>query len=515
MEGTETKRATVMSCTLFGIEARAVEVNLLAQPGSAGIQLHGLPPQVARESRERVRAALRRSGLDLPACSIEISFTPVQQPFSHPGFHDLAITLGLLALSGHISLDALQSRLICGELALDGSIRSVRGGLSIAELGQRLGVAEVLLPAANAPEAMALGAAPVVSVRSLTHALQHLTGARPIEALTTATPLLPDVSPEDIDLSDVRGQETAKRALEVAAAGGHHLLFVGPPGSGKTMLARRLPSLLPPLTLPEATAVTKIYSLVAEVPPSGLLVRRPFRSPHFGASIAGLTGGGTHPRPGEASLAHNGVLFLDDLPEYRRDTLESLRRPLDAGFVKLGTAREGHIHLPARFSLLAAMNPCPCGHLGDPSYACRCPPPLVDRYRARISGPFLDRIDLHVEVPAVKLKELRSSAGESSQAVARRVAAARAVQLDRFGQVETPHNAAMPAESLSRFCALDAAGRALLDAAFDKLGFSARAHERVLKVARTIADLAGSDSIRSTHLAEAIQYRALDRAQTR
>ncbi len=281
------------------------------------------------------------------------------------------------------------------------------------------------------------------------------------------------------------------------------------------MLARRLPTLLPPLTLPEATAVTKIHSLVAEVPPMGLLGRRPFRSPHFGASIAGLTGGGTHPRPGEASLAHSGVLFLDDLPEFRRDTLEALRRPLDAGFVRLGNARDGYVHFPARFSLLAAMSPCPCGHLGDPKFACRCPPPLVDRYRARISGPFLDRIDLQVEVPAVNLKELRSSAGESSQTVARRVAAARAVQLDRFGQVDTPHNSAMTAELVSRFCTLDAAGRKLLDAAFDRLGFSARAHNHVLKVARTIADLAGSESIRSTHLAEAIQYRALDRAQAR
>ena len=514
MQLTEVKRVTVTSCTLLGIEAQPVEVHLLAQPGSTGIQLHGLSPGAARESRERVRAALRRLSFDLPSCSIEITFDPAQLGLSHPSVHDLAITLGLLALSGQVSPDVLQGRLICGELALDGAIRSVRGGLSIAELGERLGVAEVLLPSANAPEAMALGTTPIVSVRCLTDAVEHLTGARPLEALTTATTMLPDPSPE-VDLSEVRGQESAKRALEVAAAGGHHLLLLGPPGSGKTMLARRLPSLLPSLTLPEAAAVTKIHSLVAEVPPTGLILRRPFRSPHCGTSSVGLAGGGTFPRPGEASLAHNGVLFLDDLPEFRREPLESLRQPLDTGFVRRRAGQDGHVQFPARFSLLAAMNPCPCGHLGDPKYACRCPPPLIDRYRARISGPLLDRIDLHVEVPAVSLKELRSSAGESSQTVARRVAAARAVQLERFGHVETPYNAAMGAESLSRFCAVDAAGRALLDAAFERLGLSARALDRVLKVARTIADLAGSDSIRSTHLAEAIQYRVLDRAQIR
>jgi magnesium chelatase family protein len=277
------------------------------------------------------------------------------------------------------------------------------------------------------------------------------------------------------------------------------------------MLARRLPGILPPLSLAESIAVTKIHSLVAEEPPAGLLRQRPFRSPHTGTSTAGMIGGGSNPRPGEASLAHNGVLFLDELPEFRRDTLEALRQPLEEGNVSVVRAR-ARLVFPARFSLLAAMNPCPCGHLGDPRYSCRCPPPLIERYRGRVSGPLLDRIDLHVEVPAVSLKELRSSAGEGTETVARRVAAARAVQAGRFGpHTPTPTNSAMGPEQLRRFCAVEPPGRALLDAAFEKLGLSARALDRVLKVARTIADLAGSDTVRASHLAEAIQYRSLDR----
>ncbi|HXU31560.1 MAG TPA: YifB family Mg chelatase-like AAA ATPase [Thermoanaerobaculia bacterium] len=506
--------ARATAATPWGIEAQPVQIEVDVHNGLPQIQIVGLPDASVRESRERVQRALKNCGFDLSPKSIVVNLAPAD--LRKEGNHlDLAIALALLGAYGQISEENLNGRLFCGELGLDGTVRSVRGGLAVADLAARMGLSEVILPAANGPEAAALGGIPVFGVAHLVEAIDHALGSAPLVAASPREVLFSTAAKKRPDLSDVRGQTGAKRALEIAAAGGHNLLFLGPPGSGKTMLARRLPGLLPQLALAEAIEVTKIWSLAAEEPPAGLVLERPFRSPHTGTSTVGMIGGGPSPRPGEASLAHNGVLFLDELPEFRRDTLEALRQPLEEGLVSVVRAR-ARFTFPARFALLAAMNPCPCGHLGDPRYDCRCPPPMVERYRGRVSGPLLDRIDLHVEVPAVSLKELRGTSGETTADVAARIGRAREQQAARFGpESPSPINAAMNTQELRRFCTTTTEGRALLEAAFERLGLSARALDRVLKVSRTIADLDGGGPIQPVHLAEAIQYRSLDRRMAR
>jgi len=487
-----------------------VQVEVDVHNGLPQIQIVGLPDASVRESRERVRAAVKNCGFDLPPRAVTINLAPAD--LRKEGNHlDLAIALAMLVAHGHLPQEALEGRLACGELGLDATVRPVRGGLAIADLAARRGDREVLVPARNAAEAAALGEPDVIPITDLMQAIEHLTGREP-RAPRRQPEFVPALHDGGADLGDVRGQHAARRALEIAAAGGHNLLFLGPPGSGKTLLAQRLPGILPPLDPAEALEVTKIHSAAAEPIENGLVARRPFRSPHPGTSVAGMVGGGPFARPGEVSLSHAGVLFLDELPEFHRDALEALRQPLEDGSVSIVRARARWIY-PARFSLVAAMNPCPCGHLGDPRHACRCPLPLVERYRSRVSGPLLDRIDMHVEVPAVALADLRSASGsEASAAVAQRVQEARERQRRRrFPGAANGLNALLQGRALSDHCALDSAGQALLDAAFERLGLSARALTRVMRLARTIADLGSSETVRSVHLAEAIQYRAMDR----
>ena len=501
--------ARVLSGTPWGVETLPVQVEVDARFGLPQLQLVGLPDAAVRESRERVRSAIRHCGYELPPRSVVINLAPAD--LRKEGNHlDLAIALALMVAHDHLPAELLAGRLCCGELGLDGALRPVRGALAFAELAREMGARELLLPAANAEEAAALGGAlEVIAVGTLDEALAHLRGERPLPP--TPIPAFPrPFVAGAADLADVRGQAMPKRALEIAAAGAHNLVFIGPPGSGKTMLARRLPGILPPLCRSEAIAVTKIHSLAGEVSTGGLRCERPFRSPHAHTSGAGLIGGGSVPRPGEVSLAHAGVLFLDELPEFRRDVLEALRQPIEDGVVSIVRSR-ARLSFPARFTLVAAMNPCPCGHLGEPRRPCRCPEGAVERYRARISGPLLDRIDLQVEVPVPTAAELRTEGGEPSTTVAVRVAAARCRQEARFAGRALPVNAAMDPRDLRRWCALDENSQRLADAAFERLGLSARALARLLKVARTIADLGGQERIHAAHVAEALQYRCLDR----
>ncbi|MDQ3280232.1 MAG: YifB family Mg chelatase-like AAA ATPase [Acidobacteriota bacterium] len=500
----------VWSAATLGIDAVRIVIEVDArQAHQPGFTLVGLPDAAVRESYSRVHSALANCGFHLPCRHITVNLSPADVRKEGSGF-DLPIAIGMLHALEVLREEDVAGRVFVGELSLDGALTSVRGTLAIsAAIAGDASVRELIVPAPNANEAAAVQRLRVIGAPHLLALLAHLRGTQPLAA---AASIASEMFADDADFSEVRGQLQAKRALEVAAAGGHNVMMIGPPGSGKTMLAKRLPSILPRLSDDEAIVTTKIHSVAGVLPAgSGLLARRPFRSPHHTISTAGMAGGGQPLRPGEVSLAHHGVLFLDELPEFRRETLEVMRQPMEDGAVTLARAQRT-LTFPARFTLAASLNPCPCGHFQDPRRPCTCTSGQISRYLAKISGPLLDRIDLQVEVAALTTDEIGSvEAGESSACIRARVEAAREIQRERFAGQTIRCNAEMTTRHLRRACELDASSRRLLMTAIDRLGLSARAHDRILKVARTIADLAGSERIDSGHVAEAVQYRALDR----
>ena len=498
----------VKTCAIVGLDGAIVEVEVDISPGLPAFNIVGLPDTAVQEARERVRAAIRNSGCEFPVRRITVNLAPADLKKEGPAY-DLPIAVGILKSSGQLPSEE-NTHLYLGELSLDGGVRHTRGILPMVALARDEGFAQVFVPSADAREAALVEGTTIRPVESLEGLVAHLRGEQVIQPHQMDDLLLSTegAAPRGPDLSHVKGQEHAKRALEVAASGGHNLIMTGPPGSGKTLLARTLPSILPTMAPEEALEATKIYSITGLLPSDQPFIRqRPFRSPHYTTSHAGLVGGGRTPRPGEITLAHRGVLFLDELPEFGHTALESLRQPMEDHVVTISRA-QWNVTFPCNFMLVGAMNPCPCGYYGDPKKECSCSPSMVSKYQRRISGPLMDRMDVFVEVPSVEYEKLvDSDQGEGSASVQKRVEAAREVQRVRFQGSSMASNAEMGPAEVWEFCQVDEGAKGLLQAAMNQLNLSARAFHRVLKLSRTIADLAGSDSINIAHLAEALQYR--------